>query len=326
MFFFNKGSGDTGTATPRPSYVAEDDIHYTAPIDEPLNIVVSTDLVKEILFQFARSRSNEPYVCIETGVNPLTYKPTEEDKEKMLAADLVLYTGLGMEPGLEDLIEKISDKVRCEALSGILEKEYQDQLIPSKEYKKGYDPHFWWNPRIWEKVIRSIVDILGDLDPDFEFNYGSIFIRYGQSLSLLDRRYIESWTVRLAEERKILVTLHPAFTYFGEKYGYKTMSLYTPESPDNVSQARRKTVADYIIKNNVPAIFPEVGFPMTEIDALHAEVKKMGNDVKIAEPLYSYFLGGDGSKDHLYLTAGRTQMDRIYYGLKLPEDPDMPEH
>ena len=143
---------------------------------------------------------------------------------------------------------------------------------------------------------------------------------------MLDKRYIESWTERLAKERKILITLHPAFTYFGEKYGYQTMSLYTPDSPDKVSQARRKTVAEYIVKNNVPAIFPEVGFPRTEIDALYAEVKKMGYDVKIAEPLYSYFLGGDGSKDHLYLTAGRTQMDRIYYGLKTPEDPDMPEH
>ena len=52
LFFFNKGSGVTGTTTPQPSYADEDDAHYIAPMDEPMNIVVSTDLVKELLFQF----------------------------------------------------------------------------------------------------------------------------------------------------------------------------------------------------------------------------------------------------------------------------------
>ena len=100
---------------------------------------------------------------------------------------------------------------------------------------------------------------------------------------------------------------------FGE---YKELGKYA-----NFSYFR-----EYIIKNNVPAIFPEVGFPSIEIDALQAEVKRMGYDVKIAEPLYSYYLGGEGSDDYLYLNAGRTQMDRIYYGLKSSDDPDMPAH
>ncbi|MBN2442485.1 MAG: zinc ABC transporter substrate-binding protein [Spirochaetales bacterium] len=325
IFFFNKTEG-AATSTPRPSLAPDEDNHSISPIDKPLNIVVSTDLIKEVLYQFARERTNEPYICIKTGVNPLIYIPTKEDEEKIRNADLVLYLGLGIEPGLEAFLNTVKDEVRCEPLSGILEKEFKEMLMVSHQYKSGYDPHFWWNPRVWEKVILGVVHILSDIDPQNEFNYGSIFIRYGQALSLLDRRYIESWSGRLAKERRFLVTLHPAFTYFAVKYGFETMSLYTVATPDTVSPGRRKQVAEYIVAHHIPAIFPEVGFPLTEIESLQAEVKAMGYEVKIGEPLYSYFLSGEGSRDFLYLHAGRTLMNRIYYGLKTPEDPEMPDH
>lgn len=329
IFFYNKGGDRTSASTPEPepAYLPEEDIHYVPPREEPLDIVVSSDLIREILYQFARARSNKPHICVKAGVNPLLYKPTEEDKEKMLEADLVLYMGLGLEPGIEDYVKKISSKVRCEPISAVLlEKENKDLLIPSRYYKGGYDPHFWWNPLLWEKVLLHVVRILSDVDPGYEFNYGSTFIRYGQSLHMLDMRYLEPWSGRLSEERRVLITLYPAFTYFGKKFGYEVMSLYTPDSLDFVSQKKRESIAEYIVRNKVPAIFPEYGFPMTEIEALQAEVEKRGYKVKIAEPLFSYYLDEPGSRDYLYLNAGRTLMDRIYYGLKSPEDRDMPDH
>ncbi|MBN2532233.1 MAG: zinc ABC transporter substrate-binding protein [Spirochaetales bacterium] len=326
LFFHNKGAG-TSVSTPEPTYLPEEDIHHVPLKDNPMFIVVSTDLIREILYQFARARSDKPYVCIKPGVNPLLYKPTEDDKEKMLQADLVLYMGLGLEPGIETLVKQVSSKVRCEAISSVLlEKENKDQLIPSRDYKGGYDPHFWWNPMLWEKVILHVVHILSDVDPEFEFSYGSTFIRYGESLHMMDLRYIQPWSGRLSEQRRVLITLHPAFTYFGKKFGYEVMSLYTPDSPDTVSEKRRESIADFIIKNKIPALFPEYGFPATEMEALQAGIKNRGYEVKIAKPLYSYCLDEAGSKNYLYLNAGRTQMDRIYYALKYPEDPGMPGH
>jgi manganese/zinc/iron transport system substrate-binding protein len=329
LFFHTPGDENLAGSTPGPetTYMPEEDIHYVPPREEPMDIVVSSDLIREILYQFARTRTNEPHVCVTHGENPLLYIPTKEDKEKMLNADLVLYMGLGLEPGIEEFIKEVGNRVRCESISAVLlEDENKGSLIPSSDYPGGYDPHFWWNPMLWEKVIRHVVNILSDVDPGFEFNYGSTFIRYGQSLHMLDLRYITPWSSRLAEERRVLITLHPAFTYFGKKYDYEVLSLYTPDSPASVSPKRRDALADFIIKNKIPAIFPEYGFPMTEINALADEVKKRGYEIKIAEPLFSYALDKPGSDDYLYLNAGRTLMDRIYYGLKTPEDPDMWDH
>ncbi len=322
IFFRNKGNKSEITSPDSTSLKPVPESHHEKPkLSRPFNIVVSTDLGRELIYQLARTRTNKPYTIIKPGINPLVYRPTKEDEKKMLEADLVLYMGLGMEPGLEALIKKVSKTVRCEAISnGIPE----DMLIKSDKYKSGYDPHFWWNPRMWEKMILHVVHTLSELDPSFKFNYGSIFIRYAKSLSLLDRRYIKGWSGRISEDRRILITLNPAFTYFGDRYGYKTMSLFTPESPGKVKFAQRTKLAENIIKNKVPAIFPEVGFPLTEIELLQKEVKERGYDVKIAEPLFSYSLGKAGSENYFYARASKTQMNRIYYGLKTADAPEMP--
>ena len=295
-----------------------------APLDHGLlNVVASNTYIRDIYFHFARSRTVEPHVCIGAGVDPFTYEPSAEDEDKMLTADLVLYMGLGLEPGIERLVEKVRGKVRCESLASAILEEHREMLIPSNDYESGYDPHFWWNPLAWEQAVLWAAHILSDVDEENAYNYKSVFIHYGKSLHGYDSRWIGRWSREIAEERRVLVTLHPAFEYFGSRYGYRVMSLYTPKSPRKVTAQRRSSVADYIVKNNVPAIFPEYGFPLTELEALEAEVKKKGGSVIIAGPLYSYSLGSSGD-DYLYVNVLNSMMRTIYDALKEPGDPDMP--
>jgi manganese/zinc/iron transport system substrate-binding protein len=321
IFFYNK---EIKSSQVNPSPTAKTETMFDVPEQErPLNVVVSTDMVREILYVLAKSRTSQPHILIKPGQSPLTYKPTQEDEDKMMKADLVLYIGLGLEQGCMDLIKKVSKTVRCEAIAETLDK---SELLKSTEYKSGYDPHVWWSPQLWEKVALRVVRILAEIDPQFEFNYGSLYMRYGESMSLLDRRYIETWSGYIPPESKVIITLNPVFTYFGAKYGYKVMSLYTPASPDSVSPKWRETIADFIVANKVPVIFPEVDWPKTEIELLQTEVKKKGYKVKIAEPLYSYSLDQTNSINYVYINAGRKVMDNIYAALKPEGAPEMPEH
>ena len=320
VFFYNRGQGTAGL-TPSPITTPADP-HTPAPLEEPLDVVISTDLVRELVFQLARTRLNEPVLLIERGENPLLYVPTEEDILIMQEADLVIYNGLGLEPGLEAVLDEVKKTTKVAAITDTLEK---NELITSLFYESGYDPHFWWNPDLWEKAIYHTVEIFSQLDPVNEFNYKSTFIRYGQSLSMLNNRYMKNWSGRLPDERRFIVSLHPSFAYFGRKFGFVTRSLYTPSSPDIVSPDQRRAVADFIVEKQIKAIFPEAGYPVTEIEALQAEVARRGYTVAIGEPLFSYFLGEEGQREYLYLDAGRTLMDRIYTALKPPEAPDLPK-
>jgi manganese/zinc/iron transport system substrate-binding protein len=315
------GSGGTGAnrlGEPTPQPEAK-----LAPVTEiPYKIAVSTDFVRELAYMFARGRTFKAEVIIGPGVDPLTYVSTAEDEKKILDADLFLYVGFGLEPGLEPLIAKLKDKVRCKAITSSIT---PDELIKSKDYPGGYDPHIWWDLDLWEKILLNTVQILSEADPEGQFDYGSTYQRYGESVSLLNHRFIELWSSYIPKERRVLVTVHPAFGYFGRLYDYTVKSIYEPFGT-SYSKEKISELADFIAANKVPAIFPELGFPRKPIEELKAEVAKRGFDVKIGKELFSYSLKQDmDAKDYRYLGAGRTLMENIYAVLKTKDSMEMPK-
>jgi len=284
---------------------------------KPVEVMVSTDLIREIMYVFANSRT-KGRVLIANGTNPLAYVPTDQDKQEMLKAKIVFYMGLGLEPALENYLETIKDKVRVVALSAAFEK---SELIPSKAYKGGYDPHFWWDPKLWEKAVLYTIKILDDYDAEYQYNYKSTYIRYGESLSHL-YRYFNSWLGNLPENA-VLLTLHPAYTYLGKAFNLKTMSLTAPgalKSDDN----RLKETAAYIIEQKIGTIFPEYQFPVKEIEQVAAIVKQKGYTLNIGEAVYSYNLGLADAPEFTYLRAGRKLVDTIYTRLKAADAPEIP--
>ncbi len=314
------GRGTGVSVKPEPTPESEPQF---APVTKiPYKIAVSTDFVREIAYMFARGRSSRATVIIGPGVNPLLYKPTEDDEKKILDADLFLYVGLGLEPGLEPLIAKLKGKVRCRAITSGLKTE---DLIASKDYPGGYDPHVWWDLVLWEKILLNAVRIFSETDPEGDFDYGTTYQRYGESVSLLNHRYAGIWSSYIPKERRVLVTLHPAFGYFGRLFDYTVKSVYGPFD-SSYTQEKINELADFVVANKVPAIFPEVGFsrkPMEEIKAIAA---KRGYDVKIGKELYSYSLAQDMSaRDYVYLNAGRMLVQNIYEALKTKDSMEMPK-
>jgi manganese/zinc/iron transport system substrate-binding protein len=301
-------------ASPRPTFPPVSNIPY--------NVVVSTDFVRELTYMFAKSRTNKAITLVKAGVDPLTYLPTEADERTILKSDLFIYIGLGLEPGIEKLVEKLEGRARCVALGPLLDSKL---LIKSDAYPSGYDPHIWWGLDVWEKLLLQVTKVFAEVDPEGEFDYVSVYQRYGESTSLLNHRYMQIWSSYIPKERRVIVTIHPAFTYFARLYDYKTESVYHPYE-QTYTRERIEEIADYVIKNNVPAIFYELEFPHKPIDEIAAVCSKKGYTVKIGGTLYSYSLGADMDKtDYRYLNAGRFMMQTIYDALKTKKSMEIPK-
>ncbi|MBN1698376.1 MAG: zinc ABC transporter substrate-binding protein [Spirochaetales bacterium] len=316
----NGGKEKPAASTSIQEVPRTDDDHESRYRPEPLNIVVTTDFIRELVYMFARYRSNPTPIIIKPGTNPLLYKATESDETLMMDADLVIYNGLGLEPGLSDTLERVGKTVPCRAITACLSKE---DLIRSDLYESGYDPHVWWDLTLWEKILRYMVDILATVDPEFEFDYGSTFIRYGQELSFV-RRYIGSWASRIPGEKRILVTLHDAFRYFGRAFDFEVKSLYLPGT-DTMNQKRLNELADFIIAGNIETVFPEKAFPHDDLQRLINEVEKRGGHVTSGDELYAYSLGEMNTPEYIFLRASRIMIARIYKELKPPDGMDMPK-
>jgi manganese/zinc/iron transport system substrate-binding protein len=317
----NKGEKpDTITETKKQQTPEKIDVHINPYKSEPLNIVVTTDFIRELVYMFARYRSNPTPIIIKPATNPLLYKATEKDEKLMMEADLVIYHGLGLEPQcLTEMIERVSKKVPCKAITRCLSKE---DLIPSSVYKGGYDPHVWWDLQLWEKILRYMVDILASVDPDYEFDYGSTFIRYGQELSFV-RRYFKSWSERIPKEKRMLITPHAAFAYFGRAFDFEVKSLYKPGT-NTMSKQRLKELADFMIAKQVTVVFAEKAFPVDDINLLIKELERRGHGVSIGEELFSYSLGEINTNEYIFLKASRIFIERIYRALKPPDALELP--
>jgi manganese/zinc/iron transport system substrate-binding protein len=293
------------------------------PVKEiPYNMVVSVDIIRELCFMFARTRSNKAVVLVKPGMNPLTYTPTEEDEKAILDADVFYYMGLGLEPGIEQLVERVKNKVRCIAITSGLDRNI---LIKSDKYPGGYDPHIWWGLDVWEKLLLNFTRKLVQVDPEGEYKYSTIYLRYGEATNHLNHRFYTLWMNAIPEERRFFITLHPAYTYFGRLYGFTVRSIIAPFE-DDYSETRINELADFIISNKIPVIFPEAFYSRAPIEELKKAAAEKGYNVTIGPEIYSYFLSQDMSdRNYTYLNAVRVMGRSIYDALKIEDMPGVPD-
>lgn len=287
---------------------------------KPFTTIVTTDYINELIYQFARNRTTGRAI-IPRGSDPFSYMPSEQDKQDILKADVVFYNGLGLEPHLEKILIEAASKTRVVDLSKAVPRE---KLIASKQYPSGYDPHYFKDPDIWVHVAKKVVDVLSEIDPQGQFNYGSIYMRYGEALSLHDLRYVMPWSNRLPDSRRYLITLHDCFQYFAKRYHYNARSLLAPGDA-KVDKQRLDQLAAFIIEKKVPVIFYEESYEQGPMEELQEKVQGLGGRVKLAGPLYSYFKAPMGDPLFYYVTSGRHDIQLIYENLKTEDMPDIPK-
>jgi manganese/zinc/iron transport system substrate-binding protein len=114
-------------------------------------------------------------------------------------------------------------------------------------------------------------------------------------------RAVVNTIATLAPEKRILVTAHDAFNYFGKAYDFKVVGLQGRSTATVAGVQDVQKLSEYIIANKVKAIFIESSVPRRTIEALEAAVLSKGHQVSIGGSLYSDALGDGGSVEGTYV-------------------------
>jgi manganese/zinc/iron transport system substrate-binding protein len=110
---------------------------------------------------------------------------------------------------------------------------------------------------------------------------------------------LHQWALKraaeLPKEKRILVTSHDAFSYFGRAYGFQVVALQGISTVTESSLRDMATMVEFIRKNNVKAIFIESSVPPNTI-------KRISEDagVKIGGELFSDAMGTPGQIENGY--------------------------
>ena len=261
-----------------------------------LNVVVTTTILTDLVQNIGGDLINLQGL-MGAGVDPHLYKASEGDVSKLFNADVIFYNGLHLEGKLVAIFEKMEAEKTTVALGDFLPKE---GLISSDYFASNYDPHVWFNIQYFKEFSDQVTTVLSTKDPKNKERYQANNIAFQQELDLLQTT-VENKIASLDPQKRILITAHDAFNYFGKNYGFKVVGLQGLSTATEAGVQDVQQLSEYIIEHKVKAIFVESSVPRRTIEALEAAVLSKGHQVAIGGSLYSDALGDLGSVEGTYI-------------------------
>lgn len=225
---------------------------------------------------------------------------------------MVFYSGLHLEGKMADILEKMNGQKPSVAVAeGIPE----DQLLRSDSTTQYHDPHLWFDVKKWMAATETARDALVKFDPPNAELYRSNTTAYLEKLRQLDA-YAKAELAKVPKERRVLVTAHDAFNYFGKAYGIEVMGLQGLSTASEVSLRDVQRIVDVLSKRKIKAVFVESSVPKRSIEAVVQGSRAKGHNVRIGGELFSDAMGRAGTPEGTYIGMVRHNVDTIVKALK----------
>jgi manganese/zinc/iron transport system substrate-binding protein len=276
-----------------------------------LKVVTTTSMLTDLIKNIGGDLI-EVNGLMGAGVDPHLYKASEGDVTKLYEADVIFYNGLHLEGKLVEVFEKMRAKKITVSLGGNLDK---NELIGSEYFASNYDPHVWFNIQFFKQFGDKVAETLATNDTVNAEKFRENNTRYQKKLDELETE-VKATIETLPKEKRILVTAHDAFNYFGKQYGFNVVGLQGISTATEAGVQDVQRLSQFIIDHKVKAIFIESSVPRRTIEALQEAVLSKNHEVVIGGSLYSDALGNAGTVEGTYLGMFRANVKTIVEALK----------
>lgn len=267
------------------------------PKTYPYKVTTTVGMVTDIVKQVAGDRA-EVTGIIGEGVDPHLYKPTRSDVAALTSADVVFYSGLMLEGKMADTLVRVARSGKAVyAVTELLDEKF---LLEPAEMQGHFDPHVWMDVAAWSKGVEAVAKSLGEFDPPHSAVYLSNAARYTSELSALDT-YARDTIRTVADKQRVLITAHDAFNYFGRAYGMEVKGIQGISTESEAGLQDINRLVDFIVKNEVRAVFVETSVAEKNVRALIEGAKSRGHEVKVGGSLFSDAMGKPGTYEGTYI-------------------------
>jgi manganese/zinc/iron transport system substrate-binding protein len=258
---------------------------------DKIQVVATTTMITDLVREVGGDKV-EVQGLMGPGVDPHLYKALASDITKLQGADVIFYSGLLLEGKMQDVFAKMArTKGHVYAVTEAIP---QDRLLEPPEFSGHYDPHVWFEVPLWDKCVDIVVKGLADFAPQHK----EYFEQQGKAAHA-KMKALHEWAVKrageLPAEKRILITSHDAFNYFGRAYGFQVVGLQGISTVEEANMASMVKMVEFIKKNNIKAIFVESSVPQQAIRRISQDA-----GVKIGGELFSDAMGTPGQKEKEY--------------------------
>lgn len=258
--------------------------------------VATVGMVRDIVTNVAGDRAQVTGL-LGAGVDPHLYKPTRDDVVRLVRAHIIFYNGQMLEGKMVDVLEKIGRRKPAHAVTEKLPAEYL--LYP--DGPQGHpDPHVWMDVSAWMAATRRAADALVEFDPGNTAEYRERAAAYLRQLQALDA-YGKQVMATIPPERRVLISSHDAFNYFGRAYDIRVMGVQGLSTESEAGLRRINEIVALITEKQIKAVFVESSVPRKSIEALIAGVRSRGGQLEIGGELFTDAMGEQGSYEGTYI-------------------------
>ena len=250
---------------------------------------------------------------VPIGSDPHLHDPTPRDVKLVTSSALVLKNGLTFEGWLDGLITNSGTRAKVVTVSEGVD------VIGSKEYDNSADPHAWMSAANGIIYITNIRDALIEIDPDHTATYEANYQSYKKQLEELDS-YIKSLVNSLPEERRVLITSHDAFQYFGQHYGIQLEAVMGTSTEVEAQTSDIIRLTKIVREKKVPAVFVE-----STINPKMLKQFAKDNGVEIGGKLYADSIGEKNGPANSYVNMLKYDAETIVKALSREIAPQAEE-
>jgi manganese/zinc/iron transport system substrate-binding protein len=259
--------------------------------DKKVRVTATVTMVADLVRSVGGDRV-QVEALMGPGVDPHLYKAAASDVSKLQQADVIFYSGLLLEGKMQDIFNKFARSKRF--VYPVTESIPTDRLLEPPEFAGHYDPHVWFDVPLWKLCVDTVVKGLSEADPTGKDYYEK---RAAETRARMGE--LHQWALKkaaeLPAERRILVTSHDAYNYFGRAYGFQVVGLQGISTVTEAGLADMAKLSDFIRQKRIKAVFVESSVP-------HHTIERISKDtgVKIGGELFSDAMGTPGQIENGY--------------------------
>ena len=263
----------------------------STPATGKLRVTATTSMVADLVQRVGGDRV-EVQGLMGPGVDPHLYKASAGDVTKLMGADVIFYSGLLLEGKMEDVFAKM--KQGGKRVYAVTEGLSHGKLLLLAGSGAHRDPHVWFDVPLWAQCVDTVVTALSEAQPAGKDHFTQRGAAAKQAMAELHQWALQR-AGELPVEKRILITSHDAFSYFGRAYGFQVVALQGISTVTESSLADVAKLVEFVRRNRVKAIFVESSVPPTTI-------KRISEDagVRIGGELFSDAMGTPGKIENGY--------------------------
>jgi zinc transport system substrate-binding protein len=221
----------------------------------------------------------QPRLLVTGGASPHDYSLRPSDARAIAEADIVFWIGPDLESFLVRPLKNAQRKVRNIALleapdvtvlplrTGGAWEAHLHEHGHGHGHQAGHDAHIWLDPVNAIAMVRRMVAVLGEVDPDHKADYE----RNGAALMERLNQFDQQLALKLAPLKgQPYVVFHDAYQYFERRYGLNAVGSVVLDPEQRPGAKRVAEIQARIRERGVRCVFSEPQFQSALVQSVIA--------------------------------------------------------